>query len=44
MKTILVIKGGGRVNGNIAQLVDAFVKGAKESGHQVETVSFSVCV
>ena len=39
MKNILVIQGGGRPKGNTAQLIDSFVKGAAESGHQVEIVS-----
>ena len=39
MKNILVIQGGGRPKGNTAQLVESFVKGAKEAGHNVETVS-----
>lgn len=39
MKNILVILGGGRANGNTAQLVDAFIKGAEETGHSVEKVS-----
>jgi len=36
MKNILVIAGGGRANGNTAQLVNAFIKGAEEAGHKVE--------
>ncbi len=39
MKTILVIQGGGRPNGNTAQLISAFVKGAQDAGHQIETIS-----
>lgn len=39
MKKILIIQGGGRPKGNTAQLVDAFTKGAEESGHQVDTIS-----
>lgn len=39
MKKILVVLGGGRANGNTAQLCDAFIKGAKEAGHQTELVS-----
>ena len=39
MKKILVIVGGGRPRGNTAQLVDAFIRGAQEAGHQVEKVS-----
>lgn len=40
MKKILVIQGGGRAKGNTAQLTDSFVKGAEESGHSVEVISF----
>ncbi|MCM1088705.1 MAG: hypothetical protein NC419_11140 [Muribaculaceae bacterium] len=39
MKNILVIQGGGRPNGNTAQLVDFFIKGAEEAGHKVEYIS-----
>lgn len=39
MKKILVIVGGGRANGNTAQLTQAFVKGAEEAGHVAETIS-----
>lgn len=39
MKHILVVQGGGRPNGNTAQLVASFVKGAQESGHVVEVIS-----
>lgn len=39
MKNILVILGGGRANGNTAQLTKAFIKGAEEADHQVELVS-----
>lgn len=38
MKRILIVLGGGRANGNTAQLVNAFMKGAKEAGHHVELV------
>ena len=38
-KNILIIKGGGRPNGNTAQLIDSFSKGAEEVGHTVETIS-----
>lgn len=38
MKNILVVVGGGRAKGNTAQLVHAFIKGAIEAGHQVETI------
>lgn len=41
MKNILVIVGGGRPNGNTAQLVNAFADGAREMGHQIEIVSLS---
>lgn len=41
MKNILIIQGGGRPNGNTAKLVEAFVKGAKDAGHQVENVSLT---
>ena len=41
MKKILVIQGGGRANGNTAQLVGHFTKGVKESGHLVEIISLS---
>lgn len=39
MKNILLVRGGGRPNGNTAQLIDAFVRGAEEAGHHIETVS-----
>lgn len=39
MKNILVIIGGGRVNGNTAQLVNSFTKGVEEAGHKVEQIS-----
>lgn len=39
MKNILIVLGGGRPNGNTAQLAESFAKGAKEAGHSVETVS-----
>ena len=38
-KNILIIKGGGRPNGNTAQLIDCFTKGAEEVGHTVEIIS-----
>ena len=38
-KNILIIKGGGRPNGNTAQLIDSFTKGAEEIGHTVESIS-----
>lgn len=39
MKKILVIQGGGRLNGNTAQLVDSFIKGAEDAGHSVDKIS-----
>ena len=33
-KNILIIKGGGRPNGNTAQLIDSFTKGAREKAQQ----------
>ena len=39
MKNILIIQGGGRTNGNTAQLINSFASGAKESGHSVEIIS-----
>ena len=39
MKKILVIQGGGRANGNTAQLVDSFIRGAEDAGHSVEKIS-----
>lgn len=41
MKKILVILGGGRANGNTAQLVNEFIKGAIEAGHQTELISLN---
>ncbi len=39
MKKILIIQGGGRPNGNTAQLVKAFAKGAVDAGHEIEIIS-----
>lgn len=39
MKKILVIQGGGRPNGNTAQLVESFVRGAEDVGNTVEVIS-----
>ena len=39
MKKILVIQSSGKANGNTAQLVNSFVKGAQEKGHLVEVIS-----
>lgn len=39
MKRILIIWGGGRARGNTIQLAEAFAKGAKEAGNEVELVS-----
>lgn len=41
MKNILVILGGGRPNGNTAQLVREFMKGAADAGHQTELLSLN---
>ena len=41
MRRILIVLGGGRRDGNTAQLTDAFTKGAVEVGHQVETISLA---
>lgn len=41
MKKILVVIGGGRPNGNTNQLVDSFIRGAVEGGHEVEKVSLN---
>lgn len=39
MKNILVVQGGGRANGNTAQLVSGFAKGAEDAGQKVEVIS-----
>ncbi len=39
MKNILIIQGGGRPNGNTAQLVNSFAQGAENAGHKVEIIS-----
>lgn len=39
MKKILIIRGGGRGKGNTAQLTEAFARGAREAGHEVEEIS-----
>lgn len=41
MKKILVILGGGRPNGNTAQLVNEFVKGTIEAGHETQVISLN---
>ena len=41
MKKILVVQGGGRPNGNTAQLVNAFIKGVKDAGNEAEVVSLN---
>lgn len=38
MKKILVVVGSGQVHGNTNELVEFFIKGAKESGNQVEKI------
>lgn len=39
MKNILVVQGGGRPRGNTIQLVESFVRGARDAGHQAEIIS-----
>lgn len=39
MKNILIISGGGRPNGNTAQLVNSFIDGATDAGHKAELIS-----
>lgn len=41
MKNILVVLGGGRPNGNTAQLASAFIRGAAEAGHRTELLSLN---
>lgn len=41
MKKILVILGGGRPKGNTRQLVDAFIQGATDAGHDAELISLN---
>lgn len=41
MKKILIILGGGRANGNTAQLVGAFMKGTTEAGYHTELISLN---
>ncbi|MGI6153956.1 MAG: flavodoxin family protein [Christensenellaceae bacterium] len=41
MKNILVVQGGGRPNGNTAQLTGAFAKGAQQAGHHVDIISLT---
>lgn len=41
MKKILVVLGGGRPNGNTAQLAAEFIKGAAQAGHQTELLSLN---
>lgn len=40
-KRILVAQGGGRPRGNTFQLVQAFMEGAMEAGHHVDSVSLN---
>ena len=40
-RQILIVLGGGRPNGNTAQLVEAFTRGAEAAGHTVETISLA---
>lgn len=44
MKNILIISGGGRPHGNTAQLVNAFLDGAADAGHQTELISLTKTV
>ena len=37
MKNILVLNGAARKNGNTAQLLEAFIEGAKSTGHHIES-------
>lgn len=39
LKKVLVINGGGRPHGNTAKLIDSFVKGVTDAGHQAEVIS-----
>ena len=39
MKNILIIQGGGRPKGNTAQLIEHFIRGAEEAGHETELIS-----
>lgn len=41
MKKILVVLGGGRPNGNTAQLAAEFIKGAAQAGHRTELLSLN---
>ena len=41
MKKILVVQGGGRVHGNTALLVESFVQGVQDAGHEVEMISLA---
>lgn len=41
MKNIMVVQGGGRPDGNTAQLTGAFVRGAEKAGHHIEIVSLT---
>lgn len=41
MKKILVVLGGGRPRGNTRQLVDSFMQGATDAGHDVEFISLN---
>ena len=41
MKKILIIQSSGKAKGNTAQLVESFIKGAREKGHSVEVISLA---
>lgn len=40
-KNILIVQGGGRPNGNTAQLIQAFSEGAESAGHNITLVSLA---
>lgn len=41
MKNILIVAGGGRPNGNTAQLINAFINGAAQAGHYAKRVNLA---
>ncbi len=41
MKKILVVLGGGRTRGNTKQLVDSFMQGARDAGHDIQLISLN---
>lgn len=38
MKNILIVRGGGRPNGNTARLAESFARGARDAGHTAEHI------